>query len=442
MRDTGGRVAYANGLAQAFFGPLGPLGEGPRFVDEDGNPLGETAAGAWFLGDGESRRNQVVGVVGGDGSTRWLRAGTMQVIDDGGRVTAAIDSAVDVTDLVQTKRERVASERWRRLVADSPTAIITTDVEGRVLTWNAAAERMFGWEAEVVAGSALPWVPPDERLRSLERLRRVAQAGATETFEAERVTEDGGVVRILGSVAALPTTADGAPPELLHNYTDMTVYTELEGQRETVGRLRERVRIAMDLHDGVIQELYGLQLSLSATALESSERAGAVRRAASKLGEVIDDIRGYVLDLRAHQPAGLSLEESLRRLADEIQSNGELRVHVRVRGQAAVVPARAHAEVMQIAREATSNTVRHARATVLNIDLSYTRDAVSLTVRDDGIGFDATRSMDRAGGTTNMRMRAAAVGGWARVGSAPGKGTVVRVRIPVSGVEESGGECS
>jgi signal transduction histidine kinase len=203
--------------------------------------------------------------------------------------------------------------------------------------------------------------------------------------------------------------------------------------------LEERERIAMDLHDGVIQSLYAVALGLAArerTLPPDSRRTlrAVLQQTRSQLSNVIREIRDYIGDLRLDRLGEHNLIAGLQELGTQLNANGLLLLDFELDTEAAsVLDAEASANLLYIAHEATSNIVRHARAGSASILLQQDEDLVSLTVRDDGRGFNPRMAGRRSGdGLRNMAERARLLGGSLIVKSEPGQGAEVRLDLPLS----------
>ncbi|MEO6043905.1 MAG: GAF domain-containing protein [Tepidiformaceae bacterium] len=205
--------------------------------------------------------------------------------------------------------------------------------------------------------------------------------------------------------------------------------------RERSGRvflLEERVRIAHDLHDGTIQSLYALGLELDATANSAvvSELSDVIRTSVERINDLISDIRGYITMLEAESP--LAQPELSRDIAFVIRQLVPPGTDAVVNITAAALQeltARDSEDLLFIAREALSNAIRHGCPTKVAVDLRQTADATSLTVQDNGVGFDQANV--RSGlGTVTMRTRAERLNAELTILGIPGMGTTVRVSLP------------
>jgi signal transduction histidine kinase len=206
-------------------------------------------------------------------------------------------------------------------------------------------------------------------------------------------------------------------------------------QIERVSVKEERHRIGMDLHDGVIQSLYGVSLQLEDAAARVESEPEAVRkivdRAVDRLNASIADLRNYVLGLRPIRGSDRPLTESLPTLAAQARTNALLEVDVSVAPEAAAaLDGIGREAAFYIAADALGNVQRHARARRASVLLFLEESSVVLEVEDDGVGFDHERAVD-GHGLRNMRERAFSAGGRLSLQTAPGRGSRVRFEMPV-----------
>lgn len=227
--------------------------------------------------------------------------------------------------------------------------------------------------------------------------------------------------------------------------TMLAVYAAIAIQNarlyEQVGRLavlEERGRIGMDLHDGIIQSIYAVGLTLESSRMaladnprETEELLGA---AIKSLNDAIRDIRNFILDLRPQRFTG-DLDEALERLSREFQMNTSLPVTMDI------VPTAVHGLPITVARaiflttqEALANIARHARATAVSVSIEPVSNEIRLTVADNGRGFNPALAAQATGhGLANMRTRAETLRGSFLLESAVGQGTTIRLQVPRSG---------
>jgi signal transduction histidine kinase len=200
----------------------------------------------------------------------------------------------------------------------------------------------------------------------------------------------------------------------------------------------ERLRISRDLHDGIIQSIYAVSLSLEDVAdlveSEPDEAVARVDRAIDRLHTTIADIRTFITGLGPE--AGGGLGPALESMARELLAGSETRLAMDLSGAAALdarlSPEAGH-EIVQIAREALSNVARHSGATQAGLALRLDGDAAVLRIEDDGAGFDPGQRFGSGHfGLANLRDRTAALAGSLTIESAPAEGVRIIVRLPLA----------
>ena len=200
------------------------------------------------------------------------------------------------------------------------------------------------------------------------------------------------------------------------------------------GALEERARLARDIHDTVAQGLSSIQMLLRAAERDTAEpEAGYVRLARETAAESLAETRQIIRELT---PARLDdgLPSALRRLAADQQRNSGIAVEVRA--DETDLPMASQTALLRIAQGAISNAVRHADATRITVDLATSAQSVTLTVQDDGRGFDvgtavADSQTNDSFGLQAMRERVAQFDGHIDVTSRPDAGTRVTARLPL-----------
>jgi signal transduction histidine kinase len=195
--------------------------------------------------------------------------------------------------------------------------------------------------------------------------------------------------------------------------------------------LEERERISMELHDGVIQSLYaiGMHLELLRTAKDPVE--DGLKVAIHDLNSVIDDIRGYIMNLKRNDNQH-TLRDSLHDLVRRLHIPASLRVEIEAPESKTPFSAARFDSLCQIINEAMSNVVRHAEAKEVKITAVQNGTHLVVTVKDNGKGFDpAILDYHDGLGLRNIYQRVRIHGGQVMVDSAPDAGTRVTVSIPL-----------
>jgi two-component system NarL family sensor kinase len=233
-----------------------------------------------------------------------------------------------------------------------------------------------------------------------------------------------------------------APPELRLLYTVgdlLSIAVErgrLFARSAELGALEERNRLAREIHDTLAQSLAAITLKLEVAdaLLEGDAQAAGVRASVAEALELarrsLDDARRSVLDLRAAPLEGRGLAAALRALVAEPAATG-IAAAATVTGDDSRLSSRVTVGLYRIAQEAVANVVRHAAAARLDLRLSIDGGRASLTVADDGRGFDPSQPAPGRFGLVGIGERARLLGGELRVESGPGQGTTVLVEVPL-----------
>ncbi|HEX5827455.1 MAG TPA: ATP-binding protein, partial [Candidatus Limnocylindrales bacterium] len=218
----------------------------------------------------------------------------------------------------------------------------------------------------------------------------------------------------------------------------------LHDQVQRLAVVEERERIGKDLHDGIIQAIYAVGLSLEDVPELVDDEGGRdeavarVDRAIDSLNLVISDIRSYILRLRPTMGGEEDPVEGLARLAEELAMHAVMDLEVDLESGAPLLralPPDRRSDILFIAREALSNVARHSGASRTALVLLDDGGDLVLCVEDNGRGFDPDEvpgpdAFGRHQGVGNMRARAVGMGGTFALERPDGPGTRIIVRVP------------
>jgi PAS domain S-box-containing protein len=198
--------------------------------------------------------------------------------------------------------------------------------------------------------------------------------------------------------------------------------------------LEERQRLARELHDSVSQALYGIALGAN-TALELAkhdpERVADPLEYVLSLSEAgLAEMRALIFELRPESLETEGLVAALEKQAAVLKARYEIEVKTILCDEPGASP-EAKEAIYRIAQEALHNTVKHARAKIVEMKVWCGPDGMTLEVSDDGSGFDAAGDFPGHLGLRSMRERALSLGGALDVQSGLGAGTRIRARIPI-----------
>lgn len=203
--------------------------------------------------------------------------------------------------------------------------------------------------------------------------------------------------------------------------------------REQLATTRERVRLARDLHDTLAHTLAGMVIQMNAidTLIEVDAPAAKHELGKAQLTAKrgLEDTRAAISDLRANIVEELGLGGALQRQCDVLQQRTGALVQFEACGTEPQLNKDEGETLFRIVQEALNNIERHAQAKQVWVKLDVCA-GMSITIKDDGIGFDATMMDEERFGLRGMRERAELIGAHLRVDSAAGHGTTVTATLP------------
>lgn len=216
--------------------------------------------------------------------------------------------------------------------------------------------------------------------------------------------------------------------------------------RHVAGKIRlrqaiqysERLRIARQLHDSLLQSVQGLMLRFS-SAIQTVPAELPARPLLEELldrsDDVITEARRSIQDLREREKRSLELAQEITALGEELGNDESVSVTVLTNGQPFALNTDTHENVLLIVREAMLNSFMHANARAMEVQIDYLKAEFKISVRDDGRGIDDTvvkNGRDGHWGLRGMRERAATIHGRLRILSKVGAGTEVEIAVPRS----------
>ena len=387
------------------------------------------------------------------GDARWLDFSD-GVFELAGR-PAAVGMALDITDRKRAEEDLRASQQLlQQVLATLPVGVAVTNRTGDITVVNGASTRIWGnrpltsgnerWEQ-----SKGWWHSSGIRIRSTEWASvRALHAGETSLNELIDIeTMDGQKKTIRNSAAPVHDIEGHIIGAVIVNEDVTEQVNAEEALRESANRLQrlsrrlltvqeaERRHLSRELHDEFGQLLAAVALHLRAAKNVAGEAAQ------SSLNESIDllhragaQMRNLALELRPIMLETGGLDATLRWLTEQFEQRTG--IATAVVGHVGDVSGDLATACFRIIQEALTNVVRHAQAHHVRIELTRREGLLELTIQDDGVGFDVDKAVDRTAssghlGLLGMRERVEILGGTLKIESHPGRGTQIRVSLPV-----------
>ncbi|HEX8556765.1 MAG TPA: PAS domain S-box protein [Pyrinomonadaceae bacterium] len=487
--DLRERVTFWNLGAERLYGvaagdALGrPLNDAYQYRwacagDEEAAAESLAKTGAWF-GENLHVRN--------DGRWIHVESSVSRLEDDDGAAVGLLAVVRDITARKKAEEALRRSEERLRLTLESVTdyAILTTDTSGWIETWNVGAERMFGYPEEEAVGQHVEVIfTPEDREQGVPaaEMRRARQEGRAlcerwhvgkrgARFYVSGVLaplRDGGVLTGYAKIVRDLTERRRAEEELrrAHEELEARVRERTRELQETAGALlseakeraqaesrvrallrqlvtvqeEERRRIARELHDTLGQQLAALRLSIDVVKSRAGGRSGVTdetERMQAIFDRLNSDVDFLAWELRPLVLDTLGLDAALQTFVTEWSEHFRVEADYHGFGSAAPrLPPEVETNLYRILQEALQNVHKHAGASRVSVLLERRGGRAVLIVEDNGKGYDPEEEADADGGRgmglTNMRERAALVGGELEIESAPGAGTTIFVRVPIN----------
>lgn len=381
-----------------------------------------------------------------DGRVKHVNERCETFYDEDGTPVRSIGTVQNITERKQA--EQALEELRRRtdlILTSAGEGIFGMDMEGRVTFANPAFASMLGWRSEDMLGQYghREWhhTKPDGTPYPVKEcpIHAAFRDGLVHTKKDEVFwRKDGASIPV--EYVTTPLFDQGKIVGSVIVCRDITERKRVEqALRESEHAVRlafeERERISQDLHDGILQSLYAAGMGLEAGKLIMAKTP---RKAANELDRAIELLNGVVREVRefiprlGHHPAEeFDLERALHTLVESMRGGHPELLQVNIDSAAAGrVSKEQGIQVLNIVREAVSNSLRHARAQTRSVRLRPWRKAVRVEVCDDGAGFRVSALAKRGMGLSNMTSRAVKIGGRLTIDSQPGKGTRVILDLP------------
>jgi PAS domain S-box-containing protein len=320
----------------------------------------------------------------------------------------------------------------RHSLDQSPDGLLICLTDGTIVYVNSALCSLTGYAAhELIGASVERLVPADRREDHSTRRKkysddpRVRPMGRGLTLAATRA--DGVDVPVEISLSPIDGPNGTMTIASVRNISDRLADAEkLRQTNEALALSGERERIARDLHDTVLQRLFGLGLELQAMGVKSQPEVGErLETAVDEIDRIIKEIRASVFTLGAARREGSLGQEIGQILAQSTRVLG-FAPRLRIEGPVEnMVDAALRPDLTASLREALANVARHSEATETSVEIILEDHLLTMRIRDNGRGLPTDGSRVSGNGLQNLQARALAHRGYCSVASSPGLGTTL-----------------
>ncbi|MBI4495930.1 MAG: PAS domain S-box protein [Deltaproteobacteria bacterium] len=377
--------------------------------------------------------------------------------DEGGRIVGIRSTLQDITERKRAEEEVKKSEARYRLLAGNVSDIIwTMDLNLRFTFVSPAVVRLTGFRVEEMIGKDLKEIlAPPSYERALKAItRKLAAKGARRhgsaplAMELENLRRDGSALWTEVRMDFL-RHPEGRPVEILGVSRDITerkrAEEEIRSSREQLRALsarlqtvreEERTSISREIHDELGQELTALKMELALLSRKLPPAPEGLAERVASMAKVIDRSIHSVRRISTHLRPGIlddfGLTAAIEWQAQEFQNYTGIKCRVKNSPKEFPLDQDRRTALFRIFQETLTNVARHSGATRVNVTMKTAGGDVQLEVFDNGRGIsEGEIANPKSLGILGMRERAHLLGGQFRVRGLPGKGTFVKVKIPL-----------
>lgn len=332
-----------------------------------------------------------------------------------------------VRDITERKAAEKALAYFAVLVESSDDAIVGKTLDSKITSWNKGAERIFGYSRNEVIGKPIAiLIPEDRQAEEPEILAKIRRGESVDHYETIRRRKDGKLIDISVTISPIRDN-NGNIIGASKVARDITERKRLEKEIIEISN-REQQRIGQDLHDGLCQELTGIELMCQVLEQKLSKKSKNEAKQAAEIGTHIRQAIAHTRKLaRGLSPVELELNgfmSALHELADNAARLLRVECHFECAKPVLIRDNVAATHLYRIAQEAINNAVRHGKAKRVAISLRPDYDKTALTITDDGVGFSDKSKKGPGMGLHTMKYRAGVIGATLEINSS-GKGTTV-----------------
>ncbi|HVO88479.1 MAG TPA: PAS domain-containing sensor histidine kinase, partial [Casimicrobiaceae bacterium] len=344
--------------------------------------------------------------------------------------------------------------RMRGILESAMDAIITVDDQQRVVVFNTAAEKMFGWSREEAIGQPLgSFIPARFQKAHVGHVQKfgITNVSSRRMATARVVTgmrRDGHEFPIDASISQLRQQGRLFYTVILRDVSELVrAEAAVRASKDELQELasaassaleREKSRIARELHDELAQSLTTLKMDISLIRVTQPDPDDELLERLAKMEQQIDvtikSMRRIAADLRPLTLDDLGLVPAVEALVNNFAQHSGIECELAVSQPEYELSDAQATAVFRTVQEALTNIVKHSKARRVEVVIEQNEGDLMVTITDDGVGF-ATEAPRRhnAYGLLGLRERAYLLGGDASIESAPGRGTSIGVRFPLAG---------
>jgi two-component system sensor histidine kinase UhpB len=379
---------------------------------------------------------------------RWLLTTKVPLKDDNNKVFGLVGISRDITAQKEIAESlRISNERFNIVSKATNDAIWDWNLITDEMLWNKAVIHLFGYKDNEIGKTTEWWynkIHPEDRERVLSKMHHHIDRGIEKWQDEYRFVKADGTYKFVLDRGFILLNDDQKPYRMIGAMMDITERRKLEAelaeqkinkQREITeatiqAQEKERSELGKELHDNINQILSTTKLYIDMALTETDIREELLQKTYKNISSAIEEIRMLSKSLVPPSLGDIGLKEAVSELIASLNISQRIKLTLKTVGiEMFTMPDNIKLMAYRIVQEQVNNIIKHSRATEAEIKLAVSRKMFNITVKDNGIGFDAKRR-GKGIGLSNITSRAELHNGKVDVVSSPGKGCTLKISLP------------
>jgi two-component system sensor histidine kinase UhpB len=401
-----------------------------------------------LLETGTALINQEEYVVNKNGEIKWLLTTRVPLQEDDERIIGLVGISRDITDRKKIEESlRVSNERFNIVSKATNDAIWDWDLRNESVFWNDAMFQLFGYRPTEIDKKTW-WeehIHPEDRDRVVSKVTKHIKNGIESWQDEYRfICADGSVKHVFDRGFILLDN-DQQPYRMIGAMMDITERKKLQDElaAQSLARQRqvteatilaqekERADIGRELHDNINQILTTTKMYLDMALTEADIREELMLKSHQNISSAIEEIRILSKSLVPPSLGDIGIKEAITEMINNLNISQKIDIKLRTSGVNKLqISGNVQLTVFRIVQEQVSNILKHSKATEAEIKLVASKNELSVSITDNGVGFDPRKRM-KGIGLMNITSRAEVHNGRVEVISSPGNGCTLRIFIPI-----------
>ncbi|HUQ67546.1 MAG TPA: PAS domain S-box protein [Flavitalea sp.] len=402
-----------------------------------------------LLETGTALINQEEFVVNKQGDTKWLLTTRVPLQEDDNTIIGLVGISRDITDRKNIEESlRLSNERFNIVSKATNDAIWDWDLKSGHVFWNDAIYALFGYPQNEMLTNNIWWeqhIHPEDHDRVVSKINKHIENGIESWQDEYRFISADGTVKNVFDRGYILTGNDNKPYRMIGAMMDITDRKKLQDQlaAQSIARQRqvteatimaqekERAEIGRELHDNINQILTTTKMYLDMAINEDDIREELMLKSYQNISSAIEEIRSLSKSLVPPSLGDIGIKEAIAEMISNLNVSQKIDIRLRTSGfNKVTIPGNIQLMIFRIVQEQVSNIIKHSKATEAEIKLAVAKNELTVTITDNGTGFEPKKRM-RGIGLMNITSRAEVHNGKMDISSSPGNGCTLKISIPL-----------